>query len=70
MTQQEAILKFKEDNNYYVKDFNGKNCNDWGDNECPGWNMNERRCDCGNRRVSIEIEKNDDGTFNVWAEAY
>lgn len=52
-------------------EFNGHNCNDWGDREkpCKGWDGESRRCQCGNRRVSWEIE----GTFedpHTYGEAY
>jgi len=44
-----------------------------GDSECvdcAGWDGVSRRCDCGNRRVSWDIESNPDGTFYVVARAY
>ena len=54
-------------------EFDGMNCNDYleeGQVECSGWDGFDRRCDCGNRRVSWEIDKNQDGTFAAWARAY
>lgn len=51
-------------NNEYI-DFNGQNC----DGPCKGWDMIERRCECGNRRVSFCCE----GGFKrpiVYGEAY
>lgn len=51
-------------------DFNGQNCDDWGDGpSCTGWDGESRRCDCGNRRVSWES----DGDFRsmyIYGEAY
>jgi len=45
-----------------------------GDSECvdcAGWGGERyRRCECGNRRVSWDIEKNPDGTFYAVARAY
>ena len=48
-------------------DFRGQNCED----ECAGWNPQDRRCQCGNRRVSW----NDGGwcdfrNMSIYAEAY
>jgi hypothetical protein len=42
----EAIEKRKAEGG--LIDFEGKNC----DGPCGGWNMDDRRCECGNRRVS------------------
>ena len=39
-------------------------------NHCIGWDGFDRRCDCGNRRVSWDIEKNLDGSFYAQARAY
>ena len=53
--------------------FEGMNCNDYKDEaepECTGWDGFDRRCDCGNRRVSWDIEKNPDGSFYAQARAY
>ncbi|MBI4060134.1 MAG: hypothetical protein HY403_01760 [Elusimicrobia bacterium] len=50
--------------------FNGQNCGDYDETrDCKGWDGESRRCQCGNRRVSWEIE----GTFEaprVYGEAY
>jgi len=53
-------------------DFNGNNCSDFsGWNlkalECEGWNGVDRRCQCGNRRVSWVLS---DCETYVYAEAY
>lgn len=56
-----------------VDTFDGMNCNDYKEDhepECTGWDGFDRRCDCGNRRVFWDIEKNLDGTFAAWARAY
>ena len=48
-------------------DFSGQNCED----ECEGWNPPNRRCDCGNRRVSwSEVYGSDFRNMEVYAEAY
>jgi hypothetical protein len=54
-------------------DFDGMNCNDYKDEhepECTGWDGDDRRCDCGNRRVYWEVSKNSDGKFYAVAIAY
>lgn len=54
-------------------EFNGMNCNDWLEEdqpECPGWDGQSRRCECGNRRVCWEIEKDSDGKKHAVATAY
>jgi uncharacterized protein (DUF2147 family) len=56
-----------------VDTFDGMNCNDYleeGQVECCGWDGFDRRCDCGNRRVSWDIEKTSDGKFYAVARAY
>lgn len=44
-------------------EFDGQNCEE----PCLGWDGHERRCECGNRRVSWVLT--DDGTY-VYAEAW
>jgi hypothetical protein len=54
-------------------EFDGMNCNDYPDDdhfECGGWDGESRRCECGNRRVSWDIEKTSDGRYYVVARAY
>ena len=44
--------------------FEGQNCNDYlseGEAECSGWDGESRRCECGNRRVSWEVYRDDSG---------
>lgn len=56
-----------------VDTFDGMNCNDYKDEsepECTGWDGFDRRCDCGNRRVSWDVEKNPNGRFYAVARAY
>lgn len=58
-------------------DFYGHNCNSGGytrynggsdsDDDCPGWDGESRRCDCGNRRVSWEYDEEND---RIYAEAW
>jgi hypothetical protein len=47
-------------------DFNGQNCED----ECGGWNPKDRRCECGNRRVSWIDDYSDFRNMEIYAEAY
>ena len=66
-----AAIKYAEEN--LLIDFDGMNCNDYLDEdavECGGWDGVSRRCECDNRRVSWNIEKNPDGTFYAVARAY
>jgi hypothetical protein len=46
--------------------FSGQNCED----ECDGWNPKDRRCQCGNRRVSWTDEYSDFRDMSIYAEAY
>ena len=72
-TEQEAIAAGEQRlDDEGIIDFDGMNCNDYlsdGDDECPGW-TGDRRCVCGNRRVSWSTSQNDDGTWYAYAEAY
>ncbi len=48
-------------------DFEGQNCED----PCAGWNPSERRCQCGNRRVSWEENWNADfRNMSIYPAAY
>jgi hypothetical protein len=54
-------------------EFDGMNCNHYKDDdevECDGWDGFDRRCNCGNRRVSWDVEMNKDGSYYVSARAY
>jgi len=47
--------------------FSGQNCED----ECDGWNPSNRRCQCGNRRVSwTDGYYSDFRDMSIYAEAY
>ena len=47
--------------------FDGQNCED----ECAGWNPKDRRCECGNRRVSwTDGYYSDFRNMSIYAEAY
>jgi hypothetical protein len=46
--------------------FSGQNCED----ECDGWNPKDRRCQCGNRRVSWSDYYSDFRDMSIYAEAY
>lgn len=62
----ELECKRKESEGGYF-DFSGQNCED----ECAGWSPTERRCECGNRRVSwTEGYSHSFKTPDVYAEAY
>jgi hypothetical protein len=62
-----AAIEYAEENG--LIEFDGMNCNDYG-SQCFGWDGTDRRCECGNRRVSWDIEKNLDGSFYAVARAY
>lgn len=53
-------------------EFEGMNCNDYGDelDECAGWDGTSRRCDCGNRRVSWETYKDEKTGYHAFGVAY
>lgn len=46
--------------------FTGQNCDD----DCSGWNPKDRRCQCGNRRVSWTDGYGDFRNMSIYAEAY
>ncbi len=68
-TEEEAMANGLKDYGYQTE-FEGKNCHDFDDSDCAGWDGESRRCDCGNRRVYWEPYDNDDGTFYVIATAW
>ncbi len=49
-------------------DFDGQNCEDV-DMDCDGWDGNDRRCGCGNRRVGWTFTNYND-CWQYYAEAY
>ena len=53
-------------------EFDGQNCSDaWEEGEnCGGWDGNDRRCDCGNRRVGWAFDQYPKGVWTFYAEAY
>lgn len=53
-------------------DFDGQNCADaWEEGEtCDGWDGNDRRCECGNRRVGWAFDEYPKGVWSFYAEAY
>jgi hypothetical protein len=66
-----AAIAYAEENGPI--EFDGMNCNDYKDEdevECYGWYGTDRRCGCGNRRVSWDIEKTVEGRFYAVARAY
>jgi len=71
-TEEEALRNAATDHDYFVEDFEGKNCKGACNpgNECAGWNTEDRRCQCGNRRVSWATEQDNHGKWYAYAEAY
>lgn len=73
-TEKKAMaLALKYVSEYGLIEFDGMNCNDYKEDhevECGGWDGESRRCECGNRRVSWDIEKNPDGSFTVSPLSY
>lgn len=72
-TEEEAIAAgIKHCGEYGTIDFDGMNCADaWDEGEhCMGWDGVDRRCDCGNRRVSWETSQMADGTYAAYGVAY
>lgn len=53
--------------------FDGQNCeySDMGGGAwCDGWDGNDRRCECGNRRVGWTFLQLTPGKWHFYAEAY
>jgi hypothetical protein len=54
-----------------VEEFEGQNCMDYDEDVfCGGWDGVDRRCDCGNRRVSWETGQYNNGKFYAYGVAY
>ena len=53
-------------------EFDDHNCADvWDEGaDCDGWDGNDRRCECGNRRVSWAFSEYPKGVWTYYAEAY
>jgi hypothetical protein len=69
MTKDEAIKQALQTGGGLVP-FEGQNCHEVGDT-CDGWDGISRRCECGNRRVSWEVYRDDHGDgVTVEAVAY
>lgn len=70
-TEAEAIAaaqaEAEETGDWY--DFDGQNCEDYG-NDCGGWDGMSRRCACGNRRVQWLASSNSQGHWTAYASAY
>ena len=58
--------------NWDTVDFDGQNCADaWDEGEnCDGWDGNDRRCECGNRRVAWAFSEYPKGVWTYYAEAH
>jgi hypothetical protein len=54
-TEVAAILTYFPDASSCVG-FDGDDTCAWNDNVCTGWDGYSRRCECGNRRVSWEVD--------------
>jgi hypothetical protein len=64
--QKEVSRREAEIGDGYIG-FGGQNCDD----PCEGWNPKDRRCQCGNRRVSwTEGWSSDFRNMDIYAEAY
>jgi len=63
---QEEVKKRNEAIGFSYIGFSGQNCED----ECAGWNPQDRRCECGNRRVSWTNEYSDFRNMEIYAEAW
>jgi hypothetical protein len=52
-------------------DFDGHNCADaWEEGQsCDGWDGNDNRCECGNRRVGWSFSEYPKGVWLFYAEA-
>lgn len=72
-TAEEAIAGAIEAIGDGLIEFEGMNCNDYLDSdavECDGWDGVDRRCDCGNRRVSWETYKCEKTGYHAFGVAY
>lgn len=72
-TAVEAIEAFTKQAGDDFIEFEGMNCNDYLDDdaeECAGWQVGDRRCDCGNRRVSICTDGTDETGYYAYAMAH
>lgn len=63
LTEYDAINQYSDQD--YI-DFAGQTC----EGDCAGWDMQSRRCECGNRRVGWVTEQYDDGSWAAHAEAW
>ena len=64
--QNEVARRESEIGDGYIG-FDGQNCED----PCEGWNPKDRRCQCGNRRVSWTDDYSSDfRNMTIYAEAY
>ena len=64
-TEEEAVEKVRPKDGEFI-DFVGNNC----DGPCSGWDGESRRCECGNRRVGFTTEKEANGNWYAYAEAW
>lgn len=64
-----AAMKYVKQNGGTIE-IDVMNCNDYLEDNQDGWDGDDRRCECGNRRVSWDIEKNLKGKFYAVARAY
>ena len=63
----EAIMEAESARMKAAGEFVGIPGNSNCDDDCRGWDGNDRRCDCGNRRVFWEWEDTDEG-IQIWPE--
>jgi hypothetical protein len=63
-----AAAKARAESEGYIP-FDGQNCDDYGGEDCAGWDGESGRCDCGNRRVCWETYGTPEGFYAI-AVAY
>lgn len=72
-TEQQAIDSFTTKAGDDFIEFDGMNCNDYladDSDECEGWQVESHRCDCGNRRVTIDTYGDEKTGFTAYAVAH
>lgn len=66
-TPDEAITRAMPAPGEFIP-FEGQNCEYFG--ECEGWDGDSHRCQCGNRRVTWEIEGTSEQGYVAYPSAY
>ncbi len=73
-TEQEAETASEQESVRMIStgeyiDFEGQNCEPF-ESSCFGWDGNDRRCDCGNRRVGWLVDQVRPGVWSFYAAAW